>query len=299
MCSRIVMMVLAGVMVLGTTASVPAQEATPSAASLLADLGLPEITLTATIEGLTLSQSEVPAGRYLITLDDPSASPTLIVDIVRLVQDDTALCKERLPPQCYTWYYQTYLPGGVSGWTPQAVIDLPAGDYGFWGPGELGEEPAAILTVTGDPDASIDGPEPQTASFIVTTGEDGAGLALTIEGELRPGPQIIKVSNAADQPILIAAAQEPGPSTSDQVIAMQASEGPSGDTPLLNPFDEAQFGWSTFTVAQSPETTQWVVLDLLAGPVYVAGYLPDPNTNVEGSFGWYAATAVAVPVAEP
>jgi hypothetical protein len=75
---------------IGATISSQAQDATPNAASLLADLGLPEITLTATIEGLTLSQSEVPAGRYLVTLDNQSRNPDLLVEIVRLVRDDTA-----------------------------------------------------------------------------------------------------------------------------------------------------------------------------------------------------------------
>lgn len=299
MSSRTLLVILAAVMAIGVVTSVQAQTATPSAESPLASLGLPEIILTVSEDGLELSQTEVPAGRYLVTLDSPRANPSLVVDIVRLVHDDSALCEERLPPLCYAWYYQTYLPGGVSGWTPQAIMNLPAGEYGFWGPGELGEEPAAILTVTGDRDATIDGPEPQAASVIVTKAEDDRGFVLKIAGELKPGPQIIKIGNAADQPILIAAAQEPGPSTSDQVIAMQASEAPGGDFPLLNPFDETQFGRFAFTVAQSPGTTQWVVMDLTPGPVYVAGYLPDPTTLEEGSFGWYAATAVVAPVVQP
>lgn len=298
MCLRFLTVLLLTTMAVPMVTIVQAQSATPSASGLFTNLGLPEITLTATADGLALSSSEVPAGRYLVTLANPAESPTLSIDIVRLVRDDPALCEFRLPPLCFAWYYETYLPGGVSGWTPQAILDFPAGEYGFWGPGELGEEPAAVLTVTGDPDAAIDGPEPQAASIVVTGEEDGNGITLQIDGELKPGPQMFEIHNAADQPIFIVVAQVPGQSTSDQLLASKVDATPVGNTPHFDPFDESEFGRFSLTIAQSPGVTQWVVMDLKPGPVYVAGFLPDPATTDDALFGWYQATAALASVTD-
>ena len=74
--SRIVAIVGAVTIALLGSAGAMAQDATPEATpggqSLFADLGLPELTVTATNEGFQLSESEVEAGRYLVSFPEVS-----------------------------------------------------------------------------------------------------------------------------------------------------------------------------------------------------------------------------------
>ena len=60
---KIVTFLISGALTLMGAAGALAQDATPEAESLFADLGLPELTVTATNEGFELSESEVEAGR--------------------------------------------------------------------------------------------------------------------------------------------------------------------------------------------------------------------------------------------
>ena len=57
---------VAGPSIGASGASALALDATPAAGRLFADLGLLELTVTATDEGFELSESEVPAGRYQV-----------------------------------------------------------------------------------------------------------------------------------------------------------------------------------------------------------------------------------------
>ena len=208
--------------------------------------------------------------------------------VVKLAVEDLAAdrsCTEELPPECFSWYYHTLIPGGVSGWAPQVVLDLPAGTYGLWGPGELSPFPAATLTVTGDPDIPVDGPEPQTASIIVTKKGIGEKLTFSVEGKLRSGPQIVEIVNAADQLLFIEARQIPWPPTIEQSSAQLAPDA----------VDEAQLRAVISTSQQSPGAKQWVVIDLTPGSVYLACYIPDPVATAD-FFGWYKGAAAVAPV---
>ena len=61
-------------------------EASPVAENLFADLGLPELTVTATNEGFQLSESEVEAGRYLVHFVNETDNPEVGAGFVRLVE---------------------------------------------------------------------------------------------------------------------------------------------------------------------------------------------------------------------
>src|SRR5215204_6366680 len=73
----------------GALAQDATPEASPSAENLFADLGLPELTVTATNEGFQLSESEIEAGRYLVHLVNETDSPDLAAGFVRLVEGRT------------------------------------------------------------------------------------------------------------------------------------------------------------------------------------------------------------------
>ena len=80
--------VTGAIALMGTTGSL-AQEATPTGESLFAGLGLPELTVTATDEGFELSESEVAAGRYLVTVVNESANPEAAAGFVRLTEGNS------------------------------------------------------------------------------------------------------------------------------------------------------------------------------------------------------------------
>jgi hypothetical protein len=268
------------------------QEATPAADGerLFADLGLPELTVTATDEGFELSASEVEAGRYLVTVINESSAPDAIVLFARLTDGrtladlsfadelaaGTPMPDEGPPPESYLWLFESYLPGGTvatAGTPGHVVVDLRGGDYGVW---TLEPIPAAALTVTGDPDARIEGPEPEAAVTIVEEGAGGEGFRFTVTGEVHAGPQIIEVLNASDQPHELIAEQYPEPLTMEQILGSLMFDPSTGATPPPDLVDEERLTLSGYAGVQSIGTTQWVVMDFDPGQAVFLCFVPDP-----------------------
>src|SRR5215210_9075594 len=73
----------------GAMAQESSPEASPVTENLFADLGLPELTVTATDEGFELSESEVEAGRYLVHFVNETDNPDLAAGFVRLAEGKT------------------------------------------------------------------------------------------------------------------------------------------------------------------------------------------------------------------
>jgi hypothetical protein len=294
LCSRLrsVVLLVAVLTVLGGGSPAWAQEATPASGgdSLFADLGLPELTVTATDEGFTLSESEVPAGRYLVTVINESSAPEAIAIFARLSEgmtlDDlsfadeltagTPMPEEGPPPEAYMWIFEAHMPGGTIA-TPdapgQVVVDLRGGDYGVL---TIDPIPAAALTVTGDPDARIEGPEPEAAVTIVEEGAGGEGFRFTVNGEVKAGPQIIEVLNASDQPHELIGEQYPEPLTMDQIMASLMFDPSTGATPSPDLVDEERLTLSGYAGVQSIGTTQGVVMDFDPGQAVFLCFVPDP-----------------------
>src|SRR5215203_30092 len=89
--SRIVTIAATATLALVGSAGALAQDATPTAGdSLFADLGLPELVITATDEGLQLDQGEIEAGRYLVTLNNESANSDVFAGFIQLPEGMTA-----------------------------------------------------------------------------------------------------------------------------------------------------------------------------------------------------------------
>lgn len=283
-------MALAGAVTLMGATGVLAQDATPAADSPFAALGLPELTVTATDDGLSVDQSEIPAGRYLINFDNQTDNPLLSSGFVRLTDDftleDLSLADEiasgtPIPPEGpdpaqFAFLYEALIVPGASALSPQIVADLPAGEYGVWPDDPAGEWEVPGLTVTGDPEATITGPEPQAAVTIVEEGKGGAGYSFRLEGELKAGPQVVKVVNASDQPHFVEADQYPEPITVDQLMGTFMFDPTTGATPSPDMLDLSKLSVNGWAAAQSSDTTQWVVLDLEPGQVVLACWIPDP-----------------------
>lgn len=288
--SRVLSVIATGALICMGGATALAQDATPEAESLFAGLGLPELTVTATDEGFEVSESEVAAGRYLVTLNNETENPDLAAGFVRLVEgktlDDlssadelaagTPMTEEGPPPETFAWLYETYIAGGVSASAPQAVIDLRGGDYGVWGDDPTSSVAAAGLTVTGDPEAAIDAPEPEAAVTILEEGEGGVGYSFVVEGELQAGPQIVEIVNNSDQPHFIIAFQYPDEITIEQAMAFIMSAPSSGATPGPDDLDETLLTFPGYAPVQSMATTQWNLMNLTPGQVILVCFVPDP-----------------------
>jgi hypothetical protein len=266
-----------------------AQDATPEAASPFASLGLPELTISATDDGFTVDQTEIPAGRYLVRLENGSSNPILSSGFVQLTDDvtldaismaDEIAAGTPMPemgpdPAQFAFLYDVVIVPGASALSPEVVVDLPAGEYGIWPDDPTSGWAAVPLTVTGDPEATIEGPEPEAAVTIVEEGEAGVSYTFRLEGELKAGPQVVKVLNASDQPHFVEAWRYPEEITIDQVMNTMMFDPSTGATPspdLLDPSQIETTGWAS---TQSTGTTQWVVMDLPAGQTVLACWIPD------------------------
>jgi hypothetical protein len=290
MLSRIVAIVGTAAIALLGTAGALAQDATPEAESLFADLGLPELTVTATDEGFALSESEVEAGRYLVHFVNESENPDLAAGFVRLVEgktlDDlsfadelasgTPMPEEMPDVESFAWLYDTYVAGGASATSDHAVIDLRGGEYGVWGDDPTSPLAAAPLTVTGDPDARIEGPEPEAAVTIVEEGAGGEGFKFTVTGEATAGPQIVKILNASDQPHFVIGFHYPEEITIEQAMEFIMFDPSAGATPTAEMLDETLLTFPIYAPVQSVGTTQWVELDAEPGQVIIVCFVPDP-----------------------
>jgi hypothetical protein len=289
---RSVVLLVVLLTVLGGVAPALGQEATPASAGdrLFADLGLPELTITATDEGFALSESEVAAGRYLVTVINESSAPEALAGFARLTDgrtlDDlsfadelaagTPMPEEGPPPESYLWLFEAYIPGGTIATSEapgQVVVDLRGGDYGVW---TLDPIPATALTVTGDPEARIEGPVPGAAVTIVEEGAGGEGFRFTVNGEVQAGPQIIEVLNASDQPHEVIGEQYPDPLTMEQIMASLMFDPTSGATPPPDLVDEERLTMAGYAGVQSIGTTQWVVMDFDPGQAVFLCFVPDP-----------------------
>ncbi|MDF3016461.1 MAG: hypothetical protein K0R44_1686 [Thermomicrobiales bacterium] len=292
--SRIVAIVGTVAIVLLGSAGAMAQDATPEASpggeSLFAELGLPELTVTATNEGFEVSESEVEAGRYLVHLVNETDNPDIAAGFVRLVDgktlDDLSFAEEmasgtpmpeEMPDvETFAWLYDTYVAGGVTTDSDQGVIDLRGGEYGVWADNPTSPIAAAPLTVTGDADARIEGPEPEAAVTIVEEGAGGEGFKFTVTGEVLAGPQIVKILNASDQPHFVITFHYPEEITIEQVMEFLMFDPSSGATPSAAMLDETLLTFPMYAPTQSVGTTQWVELDAEPGQLIIVCFVPDP-----------------------
>src|SRR5215213_1831887 len=218
-------MLTAIVMLLALTLSgftaplVAAQEATPAAGKdrLLTDtMGLPELAITATADAYEGIPAETAAGRYVVTLTSAmGADASAGVEFLMLPEDvsfDDFLSMEG-PPE---WSYQTYLAGGLATdpeSTSQGIFDLRPGTYVVWSGGDPeAAQPPVELTVTGEAATPAAATEP-AAGATVTMFEYG----FKVEGELTPGPQLLKVANVGAQPHFMVLVQPNEPVTKEQV----------------------------------------------------------------------------------
>jgi hypothetical protein len=289
----------------GFTASLAtAQEATPAAGKdrLLADtMGLPELAITATADAYEGVPAETPAGRYVVTLTsemgaDASAGVEFLMLPEEVPFDDflTALTESMEGPPA--WYYQTYHAGGLSTdpeSTSQGIFDLRPGTYVVWSAGDFeAMQPPVEMTVTGEAATPAAAAEP-SAGATVTMFEYG----FTIDGELEPGPQLLKVANVGAQPHFMILVQPNEPVTKEQVGMLLEAE--MAGTPVAEAAEAAgasnpeEWGFAAYAGTISMGATEWIATDLEPGTYVLVCFVPDIESGMPHAYlGMYDIVTV-------
>ena len=313
----------------GFTASLTtAQEATPAAGkdNLFADtLGLPELAITATTDTFEGVPAETAAGRYVVTL---TAAPDVEfgagVEFLMLPEDvtfddfmamfagppaDAAGAAEGTPasepmaspqagggePGVPEWYYQTYLAGGVAadaGFTSQVILDLRPGTYVTWAGDPFSLQAPVELRVTGEAATPTAAEEP-TAGATLTMFEYG----FTFDGQLMPGPQVLKVTNVGAQPHFAILAGPTGPVTKEQLGMLLEAEmagTPTADAAaaagVSNP-DEWAFAAYAGTLSRG--AVEWIPVDLEPGTYVLVCFVPEIGSGIPHAYqGMYDVITV-------
>ena len=278
-----------------------ALDATPTAAALLTGeaLGLPELALTLTDDAIT-GPGSVPAGRYLVTVANQSASydevqallPPADLTVEEANARLVAMNGETSGYPEFAWIYSLPLAGGAEaqpGGSGQMVADL--------GPGRwllttiFGSVPRTTeLNVTGEMPAVL--PEVKAVATVTALGTaDGYDFAL--DGTIGSGPQVVRFVNKSDQPHFIGTLTTPAPLTDDQLMALVMLEG-SGATPEpdsgLPSMDEIGEGPATGVI--SPGATMWWIADFAPGNYTLVCWMPDTDGTPHAMEGMVQQTVV-------
>ena len=294
------LLVLAAVAVAVGPRRALALDATPTAAALLTGeaLGLPELALTLTDDAIT-GPGSVPAGRYLVTVANRSASYDAVQALLPPADLTVEEANARLAamngetsgyPE-FAWIYSLPLAGGMEaqpGGSGQMVADL--------GPGRwllttiFGSVPRTTeLNVTGEMPAVL--PEVKAAATVTALGTaDGYDFAL--DGTIASGPQIVRFVNKSDQPHFIGTFTTPAPLTDDQFMALAAmaeDATPEPDSGLPS-MDEIGEGPATGVI--SPGATMWWIADFAPGNYTLVCWMPDTDGTPHAMEGMVQQTVV-------
>jgi hypothetical protein len=279
----------------GVLQSVAAQDqATPETSDAFADLGLPELNLTVSTDGVEGVPESTEAGRYLLRLNgepfsETSSGGVLILQLPDGMSLDDAMATpgpENAPPD---FYYDSVLPGGAAigeSGTSVSVIDLPPGEWIVAG-AQL-STPPVIMAVTGEMPADL--PEPESnATF--TMGEMFIEVS---EGELVAGENLIRLVNNGDQPHFVDFNKVPDGTTNENIAATVEAE--MGGTPGPDAVDFADIQFITSSGDQSSGTTMWMSLTLEAGTYAGLCFFPDEETGMpHAAMGMHTVFAVEAP----
>ncbi|MBW3633731.1 MAG: hypothetical protein KY456_11965 [Chloroflexi bacterium] len=316
--SVLMTMMVSIALLITATVGVAAQDATPTGATFVDTMGLPELRVQVTNTAFEGLPAETAAGRYLLTLEITVAEGgglnfmqlpegMSFDDFMTLLAGPPAASPEAMiatpgaeagPPegeggdQPPEWYFQTAMAGGTSGFagTTQAIIDLTPGEWVAWA-GYPGAPQAPVgLRVSGEAGATpAAGAEP-AADVTVTMFE----YDFSLEGTLAPGSQVIAVTNVGAQPHEMFMVRSPESVTEEQIaqileLEMQGAT-PAPDADLPNP-DE--FIPVTGMTPLSTGRTGWIPVNLEPGTYIMVCFVPDIESGMPHAFdGMYEVITV-------
>jgi len=293
MLRRISCFILISMLTLGSTAVATAQDASPAASpeaqrpardiSLLKALGLPEINLVATDTDVTGLPASIPAGRYLVTLEDQTADQeveTYVGMLPASVTLDQALAdlnsnSDAIPP----WVYDATWAGGPNPYAGQidaAVVDVTAGSW--------------FVAFDRQTDGDVQ-PTDTGVALEVTAGQAAATPAaiagavpvnmkeytFELPASIASGPQIWDMGNTGTQPHFMVLWGVPDGTTMTQVLGTISSF--MTGTPAADAlgFDDIQDVYDTAFI--SPGQHSWIQVNLDPGTYAAVCFFSDKETG--------------------
>ena len=248
--------------------------------SLLTELGLPEVAVTFTDDGIDVP-AELTAGTVLLTATNSSSAyaSSLFVQLADGVTDadvQAALGVEGLPE----WLHSSVVTGSVEiepGQVAQVAFVLTPGD---WYVVNAGDIPGIVpVTVTGE--------------LVETPIEAGVEVIIDhhrfeIPATVPAGPQIWQVTNEEAVLHHMILFTYPEAIDEDQFLELlMASEG--GATPAAGGLDPAQMGFAGGTGLISQGQTNWIEYDLAPGNYQATCFISDPGSELPHAAGGMVA----------
>ncbi|HEY7034729.1 MAG TPA: hypothetical protein VH482_25545 [Thermomicrobiales bacterium] len=255
------------------------QNAWAQGTTSLDGLGLPEIKITMTDAGFTVTPKETTAGWTLVTFTNSSSEEDDAADIVLIpsgmTADDINNSLATPTPSAPSWAFQTTFAGGPfagKGKTTQDVVNLTAGDWYIFSGGEP-QFAADTLTVTAGASASpVAGA--LTADVEVSLQEY---TFLGLEKPVPAGSHLWKVTNTGKQPHLMIITALPSGITTEQLQASMTAMMTGTPTAGAVDIGNAPFAGGCATI--SVGTSLYLPLDLAAGTYGALCFFPDEETG--------------------
>lgn len=217
---------------------------------------------------------EIPAGRYLVDVENPRAEGITVSFVKPPDGIGGAEAQADLGGGVPDWLFDAVFAGGPyarAGETAQAILDLTPGEWLLWGGQSVPYGPA-ILTVGPGPDA--DAVDPEVTATVLLQEFDFLGL----DAGIPAGPQTWAFTNIGAQPHLMDLLRASGPFTVPQIMDFLMLE--DGATPAAGVPSDADFEGVAGIAAVSSGQTSWLVLPDLAPGDYVAlCFVPDAETG--------------------
>ena len=259
--------------------------------TILPTLGLPELTLERSVDGLSGMPESLPAGRYLVNY-----TATDVVAYLLFAQHPAGLSEEQVLEQARAagsgdqqqdgWIY-----GGGSnadpGQTVQVVVELTAGDWkvvtsamppdGNWETDEVYLARAFTVTeASATPGAAVASP---VAGIEANVHVEMPGMAYVMGTDtVAAGPQIWEFENTGDQAHHMVMIRTPHLVTADDISALvdsfTSATPPAGDNWFLNST------WVGYTALVSPGYTVWNEFDLEPGAYIMLCFIADIESGM-------------------
>jgi len=284
--------------------SARAQTSTPVAGDF-SSLGFPELNVTITDSGYEGIPESLPAGRYLLNAtantsepSSPDQQPPTIAFLsptpAGMSANDFLQMFMAPPPDASPSaggdqgggdqgggdfmlplpVYQMKFAGGtmvVPGQSEQAIVDLTAGEWIAWGDDPEVSTAPTIFTVTGDFPADVQDPDADITATLID-------FAISFEGTLKAGKQVIKVQHQGAQPHFLELDKGPDSMTKEEVEA--ALSGEMSGTPTAGGVSDSDLHPVFYSPTQSIGTTTWHHIDLPSGTLLAACFFPTAGTGV-------------------
>jgi hypothetical protein len=273
------------VLLTGSTTAIAAQGTPVAGGGLLAELGLPEVVITADETGFVIPD-DVAAGTILLTLENTAPFPMgfSLIQLPEGVSPEELMPpapeagatpaaegpppEEGFPPVLYDsiWAGGAFAMPGATG---QSVVTLTSGEWLLVTPPDA-ELPPQSFTVSGEAGETAD-------IDIETTAIELDNFQINLPDQIQTGPQVFEVTNTGEQPHEMFISMTPERLTVEEAEALLLMAPDAAPDPNLpNPEEFVEAG---FILPISPDKSSLVEMNMAPGHYVAVCFLPDQDSS--------------------